>query len=106
MAENGDVSAKQTKNRRAPRSAWKKGQSGNPKGPSIDPGRKDALELLKANAPAVVQKALDLVLCEKPDTAVLRALIQKILPDNLNLSGGENPLRIFLEKYHDAGPEV
>ena len=84
---------------------WVKGQSGNPKGRKQDKHRKDALELLKCNAPAVVQKALDLVLCDKPDTTVLNGLIKKIFPDNLNLSGGENPLRIFLEKYH-AGPEV
>jgi hypothetical protein len=99
------LTEKQKKIRKAPPKAWKPGQSGNPAGRPVDPARKDAMELLKCHAPAIVQKALDLVLCDDPDIAVLNGLIKKIFPDNLNLSGGENPLRIFLERY-SARPEI
>ncbi len=80
---------------------WKKGQSGNPKGGLPDPGRREAIDILKANAPAVIEKALKMVLCKNPNTAVMRAIIQKIFPDNLNLSGGENPLLILIEKVRE-----
>ncbi len=85
---------------------WKPGQSGNPKGRPVDPGRKEALEMLKDAAPAVCEKALSMVLCDEPNVVVLRALIQKIFPDNLKLEGGENPLRIILEQYAANRPKI
>ena len=85
--------------------SWVKGQSGNPKGGPVGQDRKDALAILKKAAPEIIQKALGMVLCDDPNVVIMTALIKKIFPDNLNLSGGENPLRIFLERYN-AGPKV
>jgi hypothetical protein len=76
---------------------FKKGQSGNPKGRPVDPNRMAALDLLKLNAPDVVQKALDMVLCEEPSERILVALINKICPDTLKLET-ENPLLVLIEK--------
>lgn len=67
--------------------AWKPGQSGNPKGRPIDPGRKEALAILKEAAPEIMDKALSMVLCDEPNVPVMVALIKKIFPDNLNLAG-------------------
>lgn len=84
MAEKSE---KQKGTRKVPKSAWKPNQSGNPKGRPVDPGRKEALEILKDAAPAITQKALSMVLCEQPNSTVLKALIAKIFPDNLNITG-------------------
>ena len=87
MGKNGKIPDKQEKIRKPRPTAFKKGKSGNPKGRPVDPNRKEALALLEMNSGAVAQKALDLVLCDSPNTGVLKALINKIFPDNLNLSG-------------------
>jgi hypothetical protein len=79
--------------------------SGRKKG-SIDPRKRDAIELLKGAAPAIVEKALSMIMCDEPNVQVMTALIKKIFPDNLNLSGGENPLMILLERYHDTETKI
>jgi len=83
------------------RNGFKPGQSGNPKGRPVDPDRKVALELLKANAPAVVQRALDLVLCDNPSERIMVALINKICPETLKLEN-DNPLIFVLRKQKSA----
>ena len=81
------ASQERSKKRKASPSAWKPGQSGNPAGRKPDPNRKDAIELLKLNAPAVVQKALNLALSEDaPSEKVLVALLNKICPEQIALT--------------------
>ena len=53
-------SVKQGINRRkAPKSAWKPGQSGNPKGKPVDPRKKEAWEILNAATPETARKLAD-----------------------------------------------
>lgn len=95
----GIATQKKSTKRKAPPCAWKPGQSGNPKGRKPDPNRKDAIELLKLNAPAVVQKALNLALSEDaPSEKVLVALLNKICPEQIALTDADGKaVRFVLE---------
>ena len=77
---------------------WKPGQSGNPAGRPKDQEYRQALELLKAKSPELMQKAIDMALCDKPSEKVIVAFLGKICPERLSLEP-ENPLRIILEQY-------
>jgi hypothetical protein len=87
MAEIQPAKAKRTKTGGRD---FKPGQSGNPKGRPVAPGRKEALEILKDAAPEITRKALSMVMCAEPNIPVMTALIKKIFPDNINLAAELN----------------
>ena len=66
---------------------WKKGESGNPAGRPKDPEKLEIMALVKNKSPELVKKAFDMVLCEDPNIEIMKALIRKVLPDNLNIGG-------------------
>ena len=55
----------------------------------------EALEILKFNAPVLIQKAVDMA--ADGNERVLCALVNKICPDKLDLGEGANALQIIVE---------
>lgn len=79
--------------------SWKPGQSGNPKGRPKDQEYREAIAMLKAKSPELMKKAIGMVLCEKPSEKVACAILSKICPDKLDLSGDtENPLLVVINR--------
>jgi Family of unknown function (DUF5681) len=71
------------------RTSWKPGQSGNPKGRPVDPQRKEAIEILKAVSPELMELAIKKIKSKKGNDYLHALLLKKILPDNLNLGGSQ-----------------
>ena len=64
---------------------WKPGQSGNPAGRPADQLYKEALAMLRAKSPELMEKAIDMALDGNPK--VVCAILSKICPDKLDLGG-------------------
>jgi hypothetical protein len=67
--------------------SWKPGQSGNPKGRPADQEYRDAIAMLKAKSPKLMEKVIGMVLCKKPSEKVAVAILSKICPDKLDVGG-------------------
>ena len=88
------MTVKQTPKRRAPSTAFKPGQSGNPNGrPRADAEYREAMRFLKEHSPAIMRKAVEMAM--KGSEKVTIALVNKICPETLKLSA-DNPLVLLL----------
>lgn len=104
MADKSEmqIEAYKKPKRKAPRTAFKPGQSGNPKGRPVDQEYKDALALLKAKSPELMQKAIDMGMAGSEK--VICALINKICPEMIKFDP-ENPLRLILSRQLGSAVE-
>ncbi len=80
------MSNKQNDKRRAPKSAWKPGQSGNPAGRPADQQYREAVAMLKSKSPELMAKAIEMALSGSSDK-VMVAILNKISPDKLEMEG-------------------
>jgi hypothetical protein len=81
-----DKPEKQIKKRRAPKSAWQPGQSGNPAGRPKDQEYRDAIAMLKGKSPELMKKAIDMAM--DGSEKVMVAILSKICPDKLDVGIG------------------
>lgn len=92
--------------RKAPRSAWKPGQSGNPGGrPPMSDAVREAMDMLRQATPGAVRRLVELMASddEKVAHAAAKTIVDKAVPDKLDAEAANAAASALVSLVVDLG---